>query len=242
MTAGHWSIEYLTSTVNGNCFFIPKASADRPACQAIISGKLYEPKTHDTIREIFRSLPGDLIHAGTFFGDMLPSFSKSVGQHGTIYAFEPVLEHYALAKKCISENNLENIVLINSGLSETTGSTSIYTDNGKLGGASTIKRKGDQTISKISIDNFRFRQLRCIQLDIEGHELQALKGAQRTIKEFLPAILIEDNKRECEGFLHEQQYALAGRIPGLDIWLHQGSKKLRSILINSRILKDEKER
>lgn len=239
MTKRRWGIEYLTSNVNGNSFFIPKASAHRPASQAIISGRPYEPKTHHIIRELFRKHHGDLVHAGAFFGDMLPSFSKSVGELGTVYAFEPVLEHHVLAKKCIEANNLKNVVLINSGLAEEAGSLSILTENGRLGGASTIKEGGDQIISTISIDTLRFKQLRCIQLDIEGYELQALKGAHRTIQEFIPAILIEDNKKECSDFLHAHNYELAGRIPGLDIWLHQASNQFRATLLRSGILKLE---
>ena len=94
-------------------------------------------------------------------------------------------------------------------------------------------------ISAISIDSLRFKQLRCIQLDVEGYELQALKGARRTIREFLPAILIEDNKQECSEFLHKQGYGCTGSIPGLDIWLHETSISFRSTLIESGILKTD---
>ena len=45
------------------------------------------------------------------------------------------------------------------------------------------------------------RSLSIIQLDVERHELEALRGASETIKKNHPIVMIEDNKNECAGFL-----------------------------------------
>ena len=64
-----------------------------------------------------------MVHAGTFFGDMLPSLSAKCP--ATVFAFEPVLENYVLAKLTVSENNLGNVLLLNSALGSSYGISSI---------------------------------------------------------------------------------------------------------------------
>lgn len=44
-----------------------------------------------------------------------------------------------------------------------------------------------------ALDAFGIRDLDFLKLDLEGYELPALKGAARTIEEYRPAILVEQN-------------------------------------------------
>lgn len=43
-----------------------------------------------------------------------------------------------------------------------------------------------------TLTNFSFRRVDLIALDLEGYEMAALHGAQRTIQEFRPTIVVED--------------------------------------------------
>ena len=52
----------------------------------------------------------------------------------------------------------------------------------------------------MSIDALGLDQLSLIQLDVEGHELLALQGAQKTIERCAPIIMIEDNKVEGKAY------------------------------------------
>ena len=106
----------------------------------------------------------------------------------------------------------------------------INTGGGKLGGASTIDQDGDASITTLTIDMFNIENLTCIQLDVEGHELSALKGAKKTIYKNKPLILIEDNKNSCVEFLSEQNYVFAGNIPGLHIWVERDDKRFEGII------------
>lgn len=159
-----------------------------------------------------------MVHAGTFFGDMIPDFSKSVSEK--VYAFEPVFENYILAKLCVDNNNLSNVILMNSALSDSLGNLYIDVNEGDgkhAGGASTISDKG-AICAAISIDSLNIEDLVLIQLDVEGHELIALTGAQETIKKSRPVIAIEDNNNNCSEFLLNLKYESIGHIPGLTIW------------------------
>ena len=72
-----------------------------------------------------------------------PSFSDSVP--GTVYAFEPVPENFLMAKLCVEENQLANVLLYNAALSNGYADLRINTkdpDNAHAGGASEIGETG----------------------------------------------------------------------------------------------------
>lgn len=211
-------VEFVHLTLDGSQYFVPKYALHRPAVRNLLSGRLYEPQTHDFVRGLFQSFTGSMVHAGAFFGDMIPNFSKFVS--GSVYAFEPVLENYILAKLCVENNSLENVILMNCALSDGLCNLHINTNEGggrHAGGGSTISNKG-AICAAVSIDQLYIKDLVLIQLDVEGHELIALTGARETIKRSRPVIAIEDNNNNCSEFLHNIKYENAGRIPGLKIW------------------------
>ena len=171
-----------------------------------------------------------------FNGDFLPSFSKSC--NGFVYAFEPVLENYIMSKLTIEKNNLENVFLYNAALGEKTETLRINTNLDKdyhIGDASKIDSEGDLCLA-LAIDDFSYSSLMLIQLDIEGFELNALKGAEKTIKKHHPMIAIEDNKGDCKEFLESLGYVSPVAIPGLDIYVHEQQtlhlEKLKNINSN----------
>jgi FkbM family methyltransferase len=222
-----YGVEFTHLTLDGNQYFVPTYALHRPAVKKLLSGTLYEPDTHDFVREFCKSFKGSIVHAGTFFGDMLPNFSRFAS--GNVYAFEPVFENYILAKLCVDSNNLQNVILINSALSDRIGNLNINTSQGDrhAGGGSTISDKGS-ICAAINIDRLNIGDLVLIQLDVEGHELIALAGAQETIQRSRPVIAIEDNKGNCAGFLRDINYERAGHIPGLTIWIPSENKKYRA--------------
>lgn len=75
-------------------------------------GKLFRTVFYFNFNKILNyRKSGSVFHAGTFFGDMLHTYSRSAR---TVYAFEPVLENYVLAKQNAERLGLRNAVLINA--------------------------------------------------------------------------------------------------------------------------------
>ena len=70
----------------------------------------------------------------------------------------------------------------------------------------------------MTIDSLNLEDTVLIQLDVEGHEMFALKGALKTISKCRPVVAIEDNEEKCSKFMRGNQYTQVGRIPGLSIW------------------------
>lgn len=227
-----FEIEFTHLTLDGSQYFVPKYALHRPAVKNLLSGILYEPDTHRFVEEFFKAFKGSMVHAGTFFGDMLPDFSRSVP--GNVYAFEPVFENYVLAKLCVDNNGLSNVILMNSALSDSLGNLFIDTSEGDgkhAGGGSAISDKGS-ICAAIDIDSLDIEDLALIQLDVEGHELIALAGAQETIQRCRPVIAIEDNNDNCAEFLSSIRYENAGHIPGLTIWVPAENDEYKQEIIS----------
>jgi FkbM family methyltransferase len=179
----------------------PLSTQHRTLNQKILMGDIFEP---DTIKFIIANVKdGDIVHAGTFFGDFLPAFSKNLNELSKIWAFEPNPESFKCAQITKIINGIENVELMQAGLGEKSSSVEILIKDKKgtsLGGSSTITDKQDGKgnvveIKIVTIDDIipEDRNISIIQLDIEGYEKQALMGAIETIKRCRPIIIVEDD-------------------------------------------------
>jgi FkbM family methyltransferase len=210
---------------SGSVFFVPDYAAHRPVAQRILGRHLVSPALHLLVREVMLRRPGSMVHAGTFFGDMLPSFARKTV--GTLYAFEPVLENYLLARAVMTSNRLENVMLMHAGLAAEPGVARVQTHRGgrHFGGAARIvSRPGEQThpgqtTPVVTVDQFGIGDLALLQLDVEGFELPVLQGALETIRSCEPVIVLEDNRNNCAAFLADLGYTASGRVGNDDLYL-----------------------
>ncbi len=182
-------------------YSVPRNLEHRPAVHLITSGDVYEPKT---IRFMAKNAgDGDVIHAGTFFGDFLPGVSAGMAPGKKIWAFEPNPNSFRNASKTCRLNKLKNVEIQNSALSSKTGSILFRThdENGKpMGGHSHFVNEmanGVKEVSSIRLDDaVPFdRKISVLQLDVEGHERDALMGARGIIDKWKPILILEDFDR-----------------------------------------------
>lgn len=99
--------------------------------------------------------------------------------------------------RIIKRNNLRRTIPIKKGL----GKEEQILNINSLGPSSYITDNGEEKIKIITINDFVFNNdinVGLIKLDIEGFELDALKGAEKTIKKYRPvlSIAIYHNGRE----------------------------------------------
>lgn len=180
-------------------YFVPFTVQHRYAAKKILKGEIYEPDTINFIKNNCKN--GDIIHAGTFFGDFLPILSHSLSKNSTLWAFEPNPENFRSAQITCLINNLKNIKLYNYALGTEKSQSIMQIKSGQdlLGGASRIvskKTKGETIPIVINpIDDIIPKEslVSIIQLDIEGYEKEALIGGLKTINRCKPIIIIEDN-------------------------------------------------
>jgi FkbM family methyltransferase len=181
-------------------YCIPKSSCHRPAARAVLKKRIWEPNTIQYV--IDNCGEGDVIHAGTFFGDFLPAFSQAIDSRATVWAFEPNIESFRCAEITINLNDIQNVELRNTGLGEKADFLRLATKdvNGvSLGGSSRIlnhqptNASGTEVVQIVTIDDTveQNRHVSIIQLDVEGYEKQALAGAIQTINRCRPIIILE---------------------------------------------------
>ena len=75
------SAEVLQCQVAYNMFggyCVPLSSYCRPAAQAILNGQVWEPETIAELRKFAKIGGGDVVHAGTYFGDFYRPFQRHV--------------------------------------------------------------------------------------------------------------------------------------------------------------------
>lgn len=181
-------------------YCVPTSSRQRPAASVILSNDVYEPETINFMRA--NGGNGDIVHAGTYFGDFLPALSTGCTNGQTIWAFEPSLENYRCAKLTLDINAIENVELVHAGLGSKRGKLKIITTDSEgvsLGGGCQIvldeetdsqkfERTDIVTLDEtIGVD----REISIVQLDVEGFEKEALMGALKTIRRCKPILILE---------------------------------------------------
>jgi FkbM family methyltransferase len=106
-----------------------------------------------------------------------------------VITFEPdPFNFYCLSNNCKGSQYIK----INAALSDKNG-TEMLTIHGidNVGMHSFADGPNKIGVLTMTIDSLNLDQLSLLQLDIEGHELQALKGAVKTIKKFKSILMIE---------------------------------------------------
>jgi len=151
--------------------------------------------------------PGDVaVDVGANKGSFLLSLSLGVGS-GRVVAFEPqpVLADY-LRRSCRAAR-LRNVVVETRGVSERTGNLTLHMPAG-IGSAGAsfeasilaISPCSDVVVPVTSLDEY-FRdehaRIAAIKVDVEGHELAVLRGAEEILQRHHPLLLIESEERHA---------------------------------------------
>ena len=134
-----------------------------------------------------------------------------------VYTFEPEEENLA----CLMENTwgIENIKVSDLALWDTSNKGVMQKTESNNAGTGYFK-PGAGDISTTTIDDLGLAFCDLIQLDIEGGELQALKGGKGTIETYRPVIVIEEKSLPQTGrdyklprqYLESIGYKLVGMI------------------------------
>ncbi len=135
-----------------------------------------------------------LFDVGANIGDYSIALADFFGPDSTVHAFEPSKDTFQKLKATIGTRS--NVVANNCGLSDSEGTLKLYKNTDRHTLASVYQRdlehydlKLDQVeeIQLSTVDAFCARntieRLHFLKIDIEGHELSALKGAERMIRE-----------------------------------------------------------
>ena len=140
-----------------------------------------------------------VIDAGANFGWYSIHFAQLVGQNGNVFSFEPIPETYEELNSNIKLNSCQNIKAFDFALGNKDGTISLVASEFLKYSKriQTTMRKLDDVIKEQKINKVDF-----IKADIEGGELNMLKGAEKLLEYFRPKILIEIVDMHCQRFGH----------------------------------------
>lgn len=162
----------------------------------------------------------------SMFDDFVPGENDVVldigGQHGDyailcskffhtkrVYSFEPLPSNVEIFKRNLQANNITNVDIFQTAVAASNGLLKIYSKGDMV--------KKNQTgleieIEARTIDSLDLDSCSLIKLDVEGFEVDALRGAINLIKRCKPKFIIETHslflRKETENFLSQFGYKL----------------------------------
>ena len=129
---------------------------------------------------------------GANIGNYTRELNNILGEKTQIHSFEPSHQTFSVLRNNVGD--LNNVLLINKGFSNTICSMPLYADTSTSGIASVYNRRLDHFSMKTSeIDNANFitvdsycadnniPYIDFMKIDVEGHELKVLEGAKEMI-------------------------------------------------------------
>lgn len=207
-------------------YALPPGVDHRPAVRILRAGGVYEPDTIDLIAN--QAGDGDIVHAGTFFGDFLPALSAALASDARLWAFEPDPANHAAARETVALNELRNVTLTQAALSARPGEVFLrrVDDRGRpLGGACEVAPEagpGVVAVPSVTLDQAipADRKVTVLHLDVEGHEKPALRGARRLVGRWRPVLVLERFRqpRWLSRAFPDCRYARIGRVHGNSVY------------------------
>lgn len=135
----------------------------------------------------------DILDIGAFIGDSTVVLAQFTNKN--IYAFEPGYGNFIALKKTLELNECTNAIPVRVGVGAHSGmaQASACLSMGVVLEEAGDKNAPEEAVQMISVDEFVTQhnlQVGLIKVDVEGYEREFLKGAEKTIKEQRPALLL----------------------------------------------------
>jgi FkbM family methyltransferase len=139
---------------------------------------------------------------------------RRVGPGGRVLSFEPNPPTLAKLRRNIALSGAEGIEVFDVALSDRDEEVSIFcpTDAAQHShGEASLRRQGWSDYDRAEVHATRLDdalpgdldRLDFVKIDVEGAELLAFRGAEKTIKRFRPVILMELNQAASRSFGHD---------------------------------------
>lgn len=184
-----------------------------------LRGDYHLNETEEMIRLIN---PDDVVYdVGAHIGYYSLIASRKVAEHysadrrigGHVFAFEPLPVNLKALQFHVNANKIENITIVPYAVSSESGQSTFDIAAGGTG-RGRLNSSGNIRVITITLDSWVFKQNNpppnFIKIDVEGGEVDVLKGASELLKRYSPKIFLathgEEIREECETFLRAQGY------------------------------------
>jgi len=172
---------------------------------------------------LFRSLlkPGALsLDIGAHIGPHTLVLADSVGPQGAVLAFEPQRVIFQMLCANMALNNHTNTYCYHAAVGERKGTLIVpeldYTVENNFAALALGEYQQGEKVHVLTIDGLDLQRCDFMKIDVEGMELEVLKGAQKTIARFKPALYVENDRDEKSAALIEHLRSM-----GYDLYWHR---------------------
>lgn len=157
------------------------------------------------------------VDAGAYDGMTSLEFINQVNdKYRKIYLMEPDELMWTIAKEMITLKEIKNAEVVKAGAFSSDGIIGFNINSSR--GSSFISDNGSCEIKTISIDSMLAGQeATYIKMDIEGVELEAIKGARKTIDKYMPKLAISIYHKEDD--LWKIPWYILNNWPDYKIWM-----------------------
>ncbi|HLW86699.1 MAG TPA: FkbM family methyltransferase [Candidatus Sulfotelmatobacter sp.] len=177
------------------------------SCSVFVTGR-YEPNEFCLLQRILK--PGmTFIDAGANMGLYSVFAARRVSPGGTVVSIEPSGREFAILEKNVKLNALTNVRMRHKALADRSAELELS--------VAPLGKSGHNTLGAFAYDtplDHRERvkaeklddlvhseglaRVDVIKMDIEGAEMAALRGAEETLRQFKPVLLIEISDRSLQ--------------------------------------------
>ena len=150
------------------------------------SGRIYEPEVSSYIMKNLK-LGETFMDIGANNGYYTILAADLVGPKGKVISIEPNPNAFQRLLHNIEINNLKNVIPLNIALSDKDGKATLYLNNDSEDGLASLI-KGEQFESFFEVELKRFdhlfedEKINIIKMDVEGSEINVIRGAENYIK------------------------------------------------------------
>lgn len=179
--------------------------------QSIIEAKDY---TYD--RDLLTALKAAMTNSGTLLDvganiGYIACFMAKKYPKSTIHCYEPVLSNINLLRKNLNNNMINNVIVHSYGLANKSMVTSASWAKFNRGSAFITESEHEyyperervevRKLDDIYLNKIGITSCALVKIDIEGYELEFLKGSKKFLNEFMPTVIMEAN-HWCLNGLH----------------------------------------
>jgi len=136
--------------------------------------------------------------------------SRVVGASGQVIAFEPAATEYAKLLRNLALNRCDNVVAENKAVGARSAVERFHHVRGHQGSWSSLRQPASDVesdvevceVSAVTLDEYAkarsLHRLDVVKIDVEGGELDVLRGAQQVLTRFRPVVLCEVEQRRAD--------------------------------------------
>ncbi|HYA42521.1 MAG TPA: FkbM family methyltransferase [Syntrophobacteraceae bacterium] len=159
---------------------------------------LREPHLYRIISK-YAKLGKTALDIGANVGVFTLCMSRFVGSRGKVFAFEPIPETFEVLKKNVYQNQINNVIVVNKGVSDKHERTVFRISNGNFSMASMHWHCDDENAVQVvagnvaldQLDELKDENICFIKIDVEGAEGNVMSGMRGLLAGKRPVVFTE---------------------------------------------------